>query len=128
MNVVDSSGWIEYFTKDTNAQFFIPPIQDLGNLLVPTICVYEVFKRLLLERGEESALQAAGVMSHGREIDLNRKIALEAARRPLGCHLTRSTFYRPLARSRVRHVISSWPSGRGQRRADPAHQRWRTGE
>ena len=79
MNVVDSSGWIEYFTKDTNAQFFIPPIQDLGNLLVPTICVYEVFKRILLERGEESALQAAGVMSHGREIDLNRKIALEAA-------------------------------------------------
>jgi predicted nucleic acid-binding protein len=79
MNVVDSSGWIEYFTKDTNAQLFIPPIQDLGNLLVPTICVYEVFKRLLLERGEESALQAAGVMSHGREIELNRKTALEAA-------------------------------------------------
>ena len=80
MNIVDSSGWIEYFTKDTNAQFFIPPIRDLGNLLVPTICFYEVFKRILLERNEESALQAVGVMSHGREIDLNRKTALEAAR------------------------------------------------
>jgi predicted nucleic acid-binding protein len=79
MNVVDSSGWIEYFTKDTNAEFFIPPIRNLENLIVPTICIYEVFKRLFLERGEEAALRAVGVMSHGRETALNRKIAMEAA-------------------------------------------------
>lgn len=79
MNVVDSSGWIEYFTKGTNAEFFIPPIRDLKNLIVPTICIYEVFKRLLLERGEENALQAVGVMARGREFDLNRKTAMEAA-------------------------------------------------
>jgi toxin FitB len=79
MNVVDSSGWIEYFTEGANAQFFISPIRDVENLIVPTICIYEVFKRLLAELGEDSALQAIGLMAYGREIDLNRQIAMEAA-------------------------------------------------
>ena len=79
MNVVDSSGWVEYFAKGTNAKFFVAAIQDLENLLVPSICIYEVFKRLTLEIGEESALQAVGIMSYGREVELNRKLAMEAA-------------------------------------------------
>lgn len=79
MNVVDSSGWIEYFTRGDNAKFFIPPIQDLENLLVPTICIYEVFKRLLAELDEDAALLSVGLMSHGQEVPLDRKIAMEAA-------------------------------------------------
>ena len=79
MHVVDSSGWVEYFTKGSNAKFFIPPVQDLENLLVPTICIYEVFKRLTLDMGEENALQAVGIMSHGRAVELDRKIAIDAA-------------------------------------------------
>jgi predicted nucleic acid-binding protein len=79
MNVVDSSGWIEYFTERGNASFFLPPIRDLERLIVPTICIYEVFKRLLAERDEDSALLAVGLMSHGREIGLDRNIAIEAA-------------------------------------------------
>ena len=79
MNVVDSSGWIEYFTQGENAEFFIPPILDLERLIVPTICIYEVFKRLLAERDEDSALLAVGLMSHGREVELDRNIAIEAA-------------------------------------------------
>ena len=79
MNVVDSSGWIEYFAKGENANFFIPPIRDLEHLIVPTICIYEVFKRLLAERDEDSALLAVGIMSHGHEVDLDRGLALEAA-------------------------------------------------
>ncbi len=79
MNVVDSSGWVEYFVKGTNARFFIPSVQDFENLLVPSICIYEVFKRLTLDLGEENALQAAGIMSYGRVIELNRKIAIDAA-------------------------------------------------
>jgi predicted nucleic acid-binding protein len=79
MNVVDSSGWLEYFAKGKNAKFFIPPVQDLENLLVPTICIYEVFKRLVQDAGEEDALQAVGVMSYGSIIELDRKIALDAA-------------------------------------------------
>jgi len=79
MNVVDSSGWVEYFTKGSNARFFIPPVQNVENLLVPSICIYEVFKRLTLDMGEENALQAVGIMSYGRVIELNRKIAIDAA-------------------------------------------------
>lgn len=79
MNVVDSSGWIEYFTEGQNASFFVPPIQNLARLIVPTICIYEVFKRLLIERDEDSALLAVGLMAHGREVELDRKIAIEAA-------------------------------------------------
>lgn len=79
MNVVDSSGWIEYFTHGENAEFFIAPVRDLERLIVPTICIYEVFKHLLAERDEESALLAVGLMSHGREVELDRNIAIEAA-------------------------------------------------
>ena len=80
MNVVDSSGWIEYFEDSGNADYFSVPIRDVENLLVPTICVYEVFKRMYLKRGEDDALQATGFMSLGREIDLNCAIAISAAR------------------------------------------------
>ena len=79
MNVVDSSGWIEYFIEGENAKFFIPSIRDLDRLIVPTICIYEVFKRLLAERDEDSALLAVGLMSHGREVELDRNIAIDAA-------------------------------------------------
>ena len=87
MNVVHSSGWVEYLTKGTNAKFFIPPIQDLENLLVPSICIYEVFKRLILDIGEENALQAVGIMSYGREVELDRKIAIDAAQISIGLKL-----------------------------------------
>ena len=80
MNVVDSSGWVEYFANGTNAKFFTLPIQDLESLLVPSICLYEVFKRLTLDLGEENALQAVGIMSYGRVVELDRKVAIDAAR------------------------------------------------
>jgi len=79
MNVIDSSGWIEYFSEEENADFFAPPIRDTGRLIVPTICIYEVFKRLLAGRDEDSALLSVGLMSHGREAELDRNIAIEAA-------------------------------------------------
>ena len=87
MNVVDSSGLIEYFSKGKNADVFITPIRDLEHLVVPTICIYEVFKRLLTDRDEDSALLAVGIMSHGHEIYLDRNIALEAARISHELHL-----------------------------------------
>ena len=80
MNVVDSSGWLEYFGKGANASFFKEVIQDTENLLVPTICSYEVFKRMLTLRGEETALQAVGIMSLGREVVFTQEIAINAAK------------------------------------------------
>lgn len=79
MNVVDSSGWLEYFTKGKNGPVFLPIIQDTDNLIVPTVAIYEVFKRVVLTLGEESALYIAGVMSAGQEVEMDRKIAIDAA-------------------------------------------------
>jgi toxin FitB len=79
MNVVDSSGWLEYFARGTNASFFAPAIKATQILVVPTICMYEVFKRLLIQRGEEDALQATGIMSLGLLADLTREISIDAA-------------------------------------------------
>jgi predicted nucleic acid-binding protein len=79
MNVVDSSGWLEYFADGPNTDFFESVIKDEGNLIIPTICLYEVFKITLSQAGKEEALRVAGLMSSGRILDLNREIALAAA-------------------------------------------------
>ncbi len=80
MNVVDSSGWLEYFADGPNAEFFAPAIEEVSELIVPTISLYEVFKRVLQQRGEGQALQAVAVMMEGRVVELTVEIALEAAR------------------------------------------------
>ena len=79
MNIVDSSGWLEYFSQGANAGLFAPAIQETDALIVPTISMYEVFKRMLMQRGEEDALQAIGVMSLGVISDLTQEIAINAA-------------------------------------------------
>ena len=79
MNVVDSSGWLEYFADGKNAHVFAPSIVATEFLVVPTICTYEVFKRLLAQRDEEDALQAIGIMSLGNIADLTQGIAIDAA-------------------------------------------------
>jgi predicted nucleic acid-binding protein len=79
MNVVDSSGWLEYFARGTNVSFFAPIVKSTDSLVVPTVCMYEVFKRLLAQRGEEDALQATGIMSLGNIAELTRDIAVNAA-------------------------------------------------
>ena len=80
MNVVDSSGWLEYFADGENASFFAPAIEDLERLIVPTICIYEVFKRVMGQRGEDAALVTVGDMYQGHVVDLNAPIALAAAK------------------------------------------------
>ncbi|NJC96898.1 MAG: VapC toxin family PIN domain ribonuclease [Anaerolineales bacterium] len=80
MNIVDSSGWLEYFGEGKNAGFFAPPIEKTDQLIVPTICIFEVFKRLSDLVSEDEALQAIGVMSLGQVVDLNRQLALNAAK------------------------------------------------
>jgi toxin FitB len=78
MNVVDSSGWMEYFTAGENVHFFESSILNTDQLIVPAICIYEVFKRLSQTRGEEEALQAVAIMALGREVVLDRDVAIAA--------------------------------------------------
>lgn len=65
MNLLDSSGWLEYFADEKNVDFFAPVAQDTENLVVPVICLYEVFKVMLRERNQSDALQAVATMQEG---------------------------------------------------------------
>ncbi len=80
MNVVDSCGWLEYFSDGSNAEIFAEPIQKTESLIVPTICMFEVFKVALREKGESAALQVVAIMKQGREVDLNSNLAIQAAK------------------------------------------------
>ena len=80
MNVVDSSGWLEYFADGPNASAFAKPIKAIGSLIVPSISLFEVFKRVMTQRGEDVALEAAAMMRQGRVIPLDDALALDAAR------------------------------------------------
>ncbi|NMC14898.1 MAG: type II toxin-antitoxin system VapC family toxin [Chloroflexi bacterium] len=62
MNIVDSSGWFEYLPDNSNADFFAATIEDVDQLLVPVICVYEVFKRILQVKGLDVAKMRIAVI------------------------------------------------------------------
>lgn len=87
MNVVDSSGWLEYFANGPNAGFFAPAVERPAELLVPTLSLFEAFKRILQQRDETSGLQAIAMMQQGLVIDLTVPIALGAARISLDLRL-----------------------------------------
>ncbi len=87
MNVVDSSAWLEYFADGPNADHFAPAIEAIAALVVPTVTLYEVYKRVLQQRDEAAALQATGIMLQGRVVELTTEIALLAARKGIELRL-----------------------------------------
>lgn len=101
-NVVDSSGWLEYLADSDRASMFAPAVEDVGSLLVPVICIYEVVKKVLRDRGEDDALQVASIMQSGEVIDLDCGLALEAVRHRLP--LADSIIYA----SALRHNATLW--------------------
>lgn len=80
MNLVDSSGWLEYFSNGSYADIFIPIIKNPSELIVSSINIYEVFKRLLHQSGEQTALQAAAAMQQARVVPVDETLALNAAK------------------------------------------------
>lgn len=80
MNVVDSSAWLEFLADGPNADAFAEPIQNTEHLVVPTLSIYEVFKKTLRLRGEDAAVETATLMRQGRVIHLDEELAMEAAR------------------------------------------------
>jgi len=80
VNLVDSSAWLEYFADGPNADFFATAIERTRDLLVPTIVVFEVYKRVLQQRQEHTALEAVSVLQHGQLIELTASLAIAAAR------------------------------------------------
>lgn len=98
---MDSSGWLEYFADGPNAKFFALAIEATSELVVPTLGLYEVFKRVLQQRGEGAALQAAALMQQGRLVELTAPIALSAARLSLAERL-------PMADSIMLATARAW--------------------
>jgi predicted nucleic acid-binding protein len=80
MNVVDSSGWLEYLADGPNAGFFAPAVEKVAELVVPTISIYEVFKRVLQQRDEATALKVVTLMHQGEVVNLTAPLAIDAAR------------------------------------------------
>jgi len=80
MNLVDSCGWLEYFSEGSNADFYADAIEHLEALIVPSICLLEVFKKVLNDRGEDAAIEAVALMNQGRVVDLDASIAISAAK------------------------------------------------
>jgi predicted nucleic acid-binding protein len=81
LNVVDSSAWLEFFADGPNARRFAPAIEDSANLAVPSICVAEVFRRMMVQRGIEAAMRATAAMQReGTVIELDASLARDAGR------------------------------------------------
>ena len=80
MNVVDTSGWLEFFTGGPNARKFAVPVKEIEKLIVPTICIYEISKVILRESDENHLLQALAVIQKGKIVNLTQSISTAAAK------------------------------------------------
>jgi len=80
VNVVDSSAWLEYFGDGPNAGIFAEAIESPDELVVPTLTLFEVFKRTCQLTDEGTALAAIAVMLQGRVVELSATLAIDAAR------------------------------------------------
>lgn len=87
MNIIDSSGWLEFFSDGPNASFFSSPLQHTADILVPSITIYEVFKVVLRQRNESDALQTVALMQQGSVVDITANISILAARISIDYHL-----------------------------------------
>jgi toxin FitB len=131
MNVVDSSAWLEYYANGPNASFFATPIEQTGELIVPSLTIYEVFKRVLQQRDESDALRAVAAMEQGTVVDLDTGLAMAAARLSIDLRLpmadsvvlatarlhdatiwTQDSDFEGLARVRYRARSPGGPAGR----------------
>lgn len=76
--MVDSSGWLEFLADAPNRKFFEPLLLNPAEVIVPSITIYEVFRKILRERDEDAAGEAAVLMRSGRVIDLDYSLAVSA--------------------------------------------------
>lgn len=101
MNVVDSSGWIEFLGGGPNADFFTAAISDASRLVVPSISVFEVCRWMRRELGSIRALEAMALMQQGIIVDLDATLAMSAARLSLELKL-------PMADSIILATARAW--------------------
>ena len=81
MKLIDSYGWIEYFSNGPLADKYAPYVEDVNenNTITPTIVIFEVYKRLKREKGEQAALEAYAQLTRTKIIPMDEDLALRAA-------------------------------------------------
>lgn len=79
MTLVDSMGWIDHFTDQRGAGPFSTALKRPQQVIVPTVCMYEVYRKVLTERGKRAALRAAAAMRTGTVVPLDADLAIQAA-------------------------------------------------
>lgn len=80
MNLVDTSGWLEYLADTKNAKNFAEAIENTDELIVSSINIYETYKKVLKERDEDAAIQIIGLMKQSKVFDVTSTIAVQAAK------------------------------------------------
>jgi toxin FitB len=106
VNVVDSSGWIEYLSGGPNEAFFSEPIEDEASLLVPTLSLFEVYRHLLRHVGRDEGLTVVAAMRQGTMVDLDDHLAMDAAEMGIATKLSLADSIM-LATARA-HVAMFW--------------------
>lgn len=87
LHLVDSCGWLEYVAGSAQGKKYFQPINDTENLIVPTICLYEVLKRVMTQQGDEEALRVIAHMQQGKIVDFDSRLSIEAAQLRKAKHL-----------------------------------------
>jgi len=80
MIIIDTSGWLEYFTGGTNSKFFSTPIKNNSKIIVPTIILYELWKKISRERGEDKAVELVAQLKRYDIIPLDESLSISAAK------------------------------------------------
>jgi toxin FitB len=78
-NLVDTSAWLEYFTNGPNSDFFAQAIEDTENLIVSVINIYEIYKKVLTDKGKSDALEAIALLMQGTVEEINSDLAIKSA-------------------------------------------------
>jgi predicted nucleic acid-binding protein len=79
MILVDSCGWLEFFTDGPLADAYFSYLKKTREIITPTIVLYEVYKKIKKERNEEKALLASAQIKETQIINFSEYIALTAA-------------------------------------------------
>jgi predicted nucleic acid-binding protein len=126
VNIVDSSGWLEYFNDGPDAAFVAQVLQETETLIVSTTTVVEVFASVCRTHGEGAALQAAAAMQQGLVVSLDTAAALEAGRLAV-THRVSEAVGAVLAAAE-RHGAAVWTLDEKVRHVPGVRYRARTGQ
>jgi predicted nucleic acid-binding protein len=80
MTIIDTSGWLEYFTGGPNSDFFSTAIKKDPNIIIPTIILYELWKKISREKGEDKAIELVAQLKRYEIVPLDESLSISAAK------------------------------------------------